>query len=823
MALSAPHGSGVGVQPLVSDVATSSIWADEVRISFQGADGRLSEAAVLADPSVLRSPSHLTSADINGDGKPDLVFVSHSNRLVWLRNLGAGAFDAPEVIASVSLASDLAVIAVDGDVDLDLVVALGSGGLGWLENLGGGGFGALETISATSAYRVQGADFDADGDTDLVASAKYYRSFGDGSFWPPSDVPGVGTSWFIVGDLDGDDDLDIFSHDGSFVSNDGSGVFTVSATDGFGSSFGSNLGAIADIDGVAPPDWVGLRSTSPFEAIQWRPLTPNGADEDAFHPISLEPTNRVSHFSTDLDGDDDDDVIVLIGGTQQFAGIEEPFRLVWRRNDGTGVFGPAEEISDHAGITLEIVDIDSDGDRDLITTPATVGTEYRVILFLNDGAGHFTESVLYSTPTSTAPVTLIASGDIDGDGDLDLVHHVDWPSQAIYLTVNQGGGVFSPSQRLFTQSRVSGIAVGDVNNDDLDDLVLGIRGDFLSKRPEVRLFENAAGVIPSTFEQVWEGAIPFGFMDVMVEDLDGDGLGDILQVDTFHLSDETARHLILWGQLLGGGFQELPVASISDPDSGFVQVQVADIDADGLRDVVVNETDGATGRQHAVAYRQISAGQFLPESQLLPNITKWFSVGDLDGDGDLDLISRRFGQGGSSLNWYENLSAEQTPESAFNLWAAESRLAGDSALPLAIAPFGGFANLLYYAFGVDPVGGPDVFERDLGIFGFKSTSEGGATGVSFQFLIARADDGTTGRPGLIYRIQTGQDAESWDTVGTKLGFGDWEAFGTTEITATSIATSGAPIVQVRVNQPDTDSSSEPNSLVRLLVEFEAGD
>ena len=110
-------------------------------------------------------------------------------------------------------------------------------------------------------------------------------------------------------------------------------------------------------------------------------------------------------------------------------------------------------------------DVDGDGDLDLVFASSP-----RDLLYLNDGKGAFMDVTAASMPLGSDARFLFLQ-DLDGDGDLDLLALSDGgPGRSLYLYLNDGSGAFTdgtasrlPSPSLF------GLAVGDVDGDgDLD-------------------------------------------------------------------------------------------------------------------------------------------------------------------------------------------------------------------------------------------------------------------------------------------------------------------------------------------------------------------
>jgi len=101
-------------------------------------------------------------------------------------------------------------------------------------------------------------------------------------------------------------------------------------------------------------------------------------------------------------------------------------------NDGSGTFEQSEqELDGLAGDSVALGDIDGDGDLDvLLAVGDWSGSDDK--LWLNDGRGHLTDSGLPLSPDFSSGVGL---GDLDGDGDLDaFVAHGE-------LGQESGGGV----------------------------------------------------------------------------------------------------------------------------------------------------------------------------------------------------------------------------------------------------------------------------------------------------------------------------------------------------------------------------------------------
>jgi hypothetical protein len=278
----------------------------------------------------------------------------------------------------------------------------------------------------------------------------------------------------------------------------------------------------------------------------------------------------------DVDGDGFNDLVVANGG-----GGYAP-NAIYFGSEGGLATAPGWLSEQPAWATsLELFDIDDDGDLDLLTTNqgAGQGDSYRPMYLFRNGQG-----VLETVPSWQSAEASIqndaAVGDIDGDGDPDIgaAKWVDFES-AIHINVD-GTPETTPSWTTGTTDGDRGIEFADMDGDSDLDIVLGV-DDTL------KIFRNDGD---GDYVDVWTAAQTANHQDLLVADFDGDGLPDIVDIDF-----STGRaHLYLNTASLPA---TAPVWSYDAPGSG-TALAAADVDGDGMLDLAI----GYSGTPSAVIF-----------------------------------------------------------------------------------------------------------------------------------------------------------------------------------------------------------------------------
>ncbi len=183
----------------------------------------------------------------------------------------------------------------------------------------------------------------------------------------------------------------------------------------------------------------------------------------------------------DFNGDGKLDAAVAAFGTPPGSGSDNGGVVVLLGN-GDGTF-KVNTLTVATGRAISVAAGDFNGDGKLDLAAVTIGPSGTVqpvtlAVFLGKGDGSFAPAVSATLKISALGTTLVASGDINGDGKLDLAVSSD--TQGADILLGNGDGTFREIVQPPAESSLFDIAVGDVNGDGIPDLVvIGTDGAYL--------------------------------------------------------------------------------------------------------------------------------------------------------------------------------------------------------------------------------------------------------------------------------------------------------------------------------------------------------
>ena len=551
-------------RPDVAVSNTQTSGTNAVSVYLNGGDGTLGSLHFLTAPAAA-SPQGIAIADWNGDGHPDVavsLLLGGGIKVFW--GNGTGNFPSSALVATALDPGDLAPARFDNDAHLDLVVT-GIDGAQVLYGTGSGFVGGpyLDNFFFGSD-RVAAGDFDADGHPDFVTTGRALTLFlndGTGHEWIRRfSAVGENPVGVAAGELDGDGHLDVAAavYLGNAVSvyhGDGAGHFPVRRDWGVG--LAPNDVALGDVDGDARLDLVAPSSQLDRSEFQ---VVLNEGDMRFRARRDIDVVGDAAGFAAaDFDHDGIRDLIVAVAQSNA-----DNLKLIFGNADGTlGDPVLVESFGNSMPTNVIAADFDGDGWTDAAASVFSPGNSMRV--WINDGAGTLLPSVEYEAGGNPGS---LAAGDLDGDGDLDvIVVNSALTANSISIFVGLGDGTFLPQLELPTLVAPSDVAIADFDLDgDRDALVTHVVS------PAVLLFDNDGdgNLTPATI------SLGVGQATPTVADFDGDGWPDVALT--------TGLASVLFNDQAGGFTLEEGTTIASGG------VGVADFDRDGDADLVATES-----------------------------------------------------------------------------------------------------------------------------------------------------------------------------------------------------------------------------------------
>lgn len=532
-------------------------------------------------------PTLLTLADVDADGAPDIVAgLADISAIGVLRSRGDGTFDQVATYpAGGDALSGMVAADVNGDAAIDVVTSnLRSRNAAILLGHGNGTFAdATAVTSGANPVEVGVADFNSDGFVDIISANEGVDSFeptlklllGDGSgrFDAPEQLlAATNPVSAAVGDVNGDSVADAV-----VGSPDSRGVVIFPGAHGALSALPQLVALDREPEQVVATD---------LDDDGWTDIaTLNGTDMSLLFadgsgglsaPIHLPlPVSCGAFTAADIDGDGDTDLVA--------AAARQPAMFYIMRNEGARSFADALAVETSVLPTaMAAADINKDGRGDLITNDRS---RSRVFLF-TDPAAPPSELVV------SGQVAGVAAGDVDADGDADVVA-VSLAARQLNTFLNDGNGVLAPAPAQ-DAGFASAVALRDLDNDSYPDAIVA---DQLSG--ESRVFQN---------DQTggWRPLEPLVSGDrlsaLSAGDFDDDGRYDVIASGTnaYRLINETEGLSVVRGDGNGDGRITAAdfVALASELSEGGGQIEsvprgafAAGLGADGDGDGVVNRAD----------------------------------------------------------------------------------------------------------------------------------------------------------------------------------------------------------------------------------------
>lgn len=530
----------------------------------------------------------LAKGDVDRDGKEDIVGGGR-----WFKHLG-GAEYKPNTVDAKYISSRVAVGDLKKGGRPEIVMASGDtvGPLNWYEWNGRGWTKHVLVKTVDHGHTLQVADIDGDNNLDIFCAemahwsggenrdAKMWIFYGDGkgTFTKTEfeEAEGTCNHESKVGDLDGDGDMDIlqkpFELDIPRVDvwlNEGKGKAVAKpavrlALDKWQrhvidpeKPWRAVFIAAADIDGDKKQDII---------TGGWWYRNPGVPGGDWARQLIGAPLSNMAAVY-DFDGDGDADVL----GTQG-RGSSASADFVWARNDGAGSFRIFDNIAKADGDFLQGIAIAHFQKDEPLAIALSWHQARKGIQMFTVPSNPARTKWKWRTVSTTSQDEQISAGDIDRDGDIDLLLGTKW--------LRNDDGRWSAYTLNDTRGDPDRNRLADLNADGRLDAVVGF--EAISVKGKLAWYEQPRAVAETWTEHVIANVV--GPMSLDVADMDGDGDPDLVAGE-HNLKEPATANLYVFENLdaRGGKWKQHLVSTGDEHHDG---AQVVDIDGDGDLDII---------------------------------------------------------------------------------------------------------------------------------------------------------------------------------------------------------------------------------------------
>lgn len=553
---------------------------DGIWILFARGDGSFEPPVQSLKQRLLPLHRAMDAADLNGDGRLDLVTDGGLLLLQVADRSFRRGLDFP--VGGKTLeewGTGVAAADLDQDGDIDIVTGLVAG------NRGDATFEEGPVLVA-QAQGVTAGDWDGDGDSDVALAVSRFievrMNGGDGAFLPPVKVPTAADPVRLWGlDADLDQRLDIValslwlpSGRVSIHRNLGEGRFASRELPADPFLVGSLAAMDLDEDGDKDLATLVVRTAQAPRVLVLENRGDGTFDQAGLFVQEGSPTDMLAG---DTDGDGDLDLILTSEGDAQ--------GLYVLQND-EGNFGRRVDLPDVGRVdSMSAAELNGDAALDLIALDNDASS---LSLLLGDGAGRFQRgpSIVRERLRNVVPA------DLDGDKNPEILVYAG--RQLLVLSQERGTAIVETSRVPLGAQPFGGFAVADFDGDGAPDIAASV-SECASCSSPILTCEGTPGIsiILNRGKGAWEVSPILAMSDfsefIAAVDLDGDA--DLDLAATLRVSGDCrfeGNEVQFFLNDGAGRFSSWGTVAAVEP----LKVLMADLDADGLPEVLTRTTSG---------------------------------------------------------------------------------------------------------------------------------------------------------------------------------------------------------------------------------------